>query len=1105
MATLKHSDLFDFEAYESHIKSVKAASLDFASTMEGAVKRISSQQKILTSQLKEYAALLKGFNVSTPGAGAKLGGVNTGVSGAAKEMSELKAVQQGLASITNLHRASVEQLEAEYKGLSAQIKRLRPDSEGYEANLARINARLQQVAPRVRDFNAAQKAQIQILSAAEGSYRQMQSQLGFLRTQLRDMPNAFNKSSGAINKNNKEAVALNKEISRLDTSLKGADKSMGLYFRNVGNYSSAIKGFSGNIVGYATQILSISAIFGVLSKSLDVSKRFEALNAAMAAVSTSGRDLANNQEFLRVQANKYGQDIFVLSDSFKKLSAATKGTKLEGAQAKNIFDALVGAGATLKLSNDEVAGALNAVQQMISKGNVNAEELRGQLGERLPGAFRIFAQSMGKNEMQLNKMLEQGQVLAADTLPKFADALRAAYPVDGATALVNETNRLNNAWNEFLNSKKVVAFWGEVTRGLTTFIADFNFWLNSDDAKFFDLVRNTGKGRTAVTDMREAEEKKAADRQKAISDFQLKNVEDRNKQLIEAQDKYNAVVKKEGELDKQRTTLKTAATRLSFAQDKIRLANEKKTAGEWLGLLQETHDKQSKIELQPGSQNPQVDAAAQKALTAFKKRIDEQQKLLKEGYELDVAGAQLAVELKEMTEQEFQQRKFNLSEQYVNAAIKKERELGKNADEAKIIDLKKFLVVAERERLVAEERFYQKLRSKTRTGMGEADQSQFQKGTISVGTSGGGNKQVAFNNRPDIAGAIGGGIGDNDPRLKAQIDSENKSFAILQAGHDTSFKEEMNHLKKLRDAKIKFAASTAEEDYAIAELNARRKQELETQTQEFIFNAIGTGLNMLAENAAASSERRIGVLENEKQRELDLAGNNAVAREQIEKKFNDRIKKEKVKQAKQEKMYALFNVGVNTAVAVGKTIATWGMPWAIPFIALAIGTGLVQAAAIAAKPIPAFKKGTKNAPQGVGIVGEEGFEIMERDGKFVKTPNRASLVNLKGGEKIYTHEASKHLIEEGIKADETNRIIQTSILQRRIAQDITRSSQSATMARLASAIAQNHISEASLSRSFENAISELPVLEMNWNERGYNESLKRKNQRINYLNSRHGG
>ncbi len=100
------------------------------------------------------------------------------------------------------------------------------------------------------------------------------------------------------------------------------------------------------------------------------------------------------------------------------------------------------------LSADQQQGALLALEQMISKGTVAAEELRGQLGERLPGAFQMAARAMGVTTKQLGEMLQRGEVLAEDLLPKLARELRAsvaeALPgaMEGADAAIN---RLENA------------------------------------------------------------------------------------------------------------------------------------------------------------------------------------------------------------------------------------------------------------------------------------------------------------------------------------------------------------------------------------------------------------------------------------------------------------------------------------------------------------------------------------------------------------------------------------------------------------------------------------------------------------------------------------
>jgi len=70
--------------------------------------------------------------------------------------------------------------------------------------------------------------------------------------------------------------------------------------------------------------------------------------------------------------------------------------------------------------------AMTATAQVFSKGKVSAEELRQQLGERLPGAFTIFAQSMDKTPAELDKALEGGKVTLDDFM-KFSEVLFSKY------------------------------------------------------------------------------------------------------------------------------------------------------------------------------------------------------------------------------------------------------------------------------------------------------------------------------------------------------------------------------------------------------------------------------------------------------------------------------------------------------------------------------------------------------------------------------------------------------------------------------------------------------------------------------------------------------
>jgi tape measure domain-containing protein len=140
-----------------------------------------------------------------------------------------------------------------------------------------------------------------------------------------------------------------------------------------------------------------------------------------------------------------GQNFYVIAKQFKSLSAAAKGTTLEGKGVHDIFRAITKASASLGLTAYETEGSLYAVQQMISKATVQSEELRGQLGERLPGAFRMAAEAMGMTMPQLSKQLELGNIMAEDLLPKLARVLENTYSGEVSEA-VEASNKLSEAW-----------------------------------------------------------------------------------------------------------------------------------------------------------------------------------------------------------------------------------------------------------------------------------------------------------------------------------------------------------------------------------------------------------------------------------------------------------------------------------------------------------------------------------------------------------------------------------------------------------------------------------------------------------------------------------
>lgn len=170
---------------------------------------------------------------------------------------------------------------------------------------------------------------------------------------------------------------------------------------------------------------------------------FQAIESGLKAATGSTEAAQSAMAYVRAESDRLGLSLGSTAKDFTSFAASTRGTELEGEKTRKVFSAIAEAGTVLGLSADDMSGALLALSQMASKGTVSSEELRGQLGERLPGAFNIAAKAMGVTTAELGKMLEQGQVLASDFLPKFAEEMHRVFGPEAANASNNLRANLN--------------------------------------------------------------------------------------------------------------------------------------------------------------------------------------------------------------------------------------------------------------------------------------------------------------------------------------------------------------------------------------------------------------------------------------------------------------------------------------------------------------------------------------------------------------------------------------------------------------------------------------------------------------------------------------
>jgi len=202
-------------------------------------------------------------------------------------------------------------------------------------------------------------------------------------------------------------------------------------------------------------------------------------------------------------------------------------------------------------------------------------------------------------------------------------------------------------------------------------------------------------------------------------------------------------------------------------------------------------------------------------------------------------------------------------------------------------------------------------------------------------------------------------------KLKADLQGYELEFDAAKQANDDLEAAKATYLAKIKLTQEKASQDTialtqetnkkilkSDEELTISQIGLielrRRAREKEANAALDISKQIVTELFEFGAQLNANS---IADLEASKEKELQAAGDNAAKRKEIEEKYLIEVRKLQRKQAISDKAQALFNIAINTATAISKAIPNPAL------VALAITLGAIQAATVAARPIPKFEKG----------------------------------------------------------------------------------------------------------------------------------------------------
>jgi tape measure domain-containing protein len=211
--------------------------------------------------------------------------------------------------------------------------------------------------------------------------------------------------------------------------------------------ANAAKGLSGVFAGLGA-LGAGAAVAGFLKGSVDKAVELETISRKLS--NTLGpQGAAGALGFARETADTLGLSFKDLANNFGSFTAAATAAGVPLKQQKDLFAAVAKSGQALGLSNDEISGSLLALQQVASKGTVSMEELRGQLGERLPIALAATAKGLGVSQQELIKLVESGRLTSSEFFPAITKGLNElSAGAGGAATAAQSFAKLKNAFDD---------------------------------------------------------------------------------------------------------------------------------------------------------------------------------------------------------------------------------------------------------------------------------------------------------------------------------------------------------------------------------------------------------------------------------------------------------------------------------------------------------------------------------------------------------------------------------------------------------------------------------------------------------------------------------
>lgn len=246
-----------------------------------------------------------------------------------------------------------------------------------------------------------------------------------------------------------------------------------------GEFGEATK----QVLLYGSAYKGLAFLMALPGNMLNAAKAQQQYNNAMHVATQETGTFAKEMLFVDNVQRAFGLNLQTTREGFTRLYASMAPTGFDSGSIEKLFTGISAATAALQLTPDRAERVIYAFGQMASKGQVMSEELKGQLGDALPGAVAIFAKAAGKSVQDFNKDLEDGIYTGAkfrDLMAKVTDELIERFGTGAQVAGRSLQGLLNSVQGDFQRTLEALAPFADaaakaillpLSRGLKSFSA----------------------------------------------------------------------------------------------------------------------------------------------------------------------------------------------------------------------------------------------------------------------------------------------------------------------------------------------------------------------------------------------------------------------------------------------------------------------------------------------------------------------------------------------------------------------------------------------------------------------------------------------------------